>query len=321
MALTFSQLREDIRGTEFLYRGQPIDLHGAISERVMSKTRLDMLIHEAGREVQAELRDQRQIKHNHMQKSNDTFAAPSDMLILSKIIIYDDDNENKASGTATGATSTTVLIDSTATFLTTVAVGDRVDNTTDGSATLITSVDSNTQVTCGALVGGSDNQFQSGDSYEIYDPDAETTKVITDGFEMTPAMGLDALREQREVIRINDEIISPNVPSEGMPKRYMLYEQDGTQFFLWDLKPDARYFFDVFYYPSLADMPGDGTELKMRQIFQSLYYLKSCEKVALRLRDYQAMSQFLQRYEMALRSLGGVTKARSWPQSTFHLMP
>lgn len=321
MALTLQILREMIRGTTFLYRGQEIDLHGSIGERVMSKTNLDYLINEAGNEIQAEIRDKREIRHNHMQKTNDTFAAPSDMLILSKIVVYDDDNENKASGTVTGATSTTVLIDSTASFLTTVAIGDRVDNTTDGSSTLITTVDSNTQITCSALVGGNDNQFTAADAYEIYDPDAETTKVISDGFEMAPAMGLDALRDQREVTRLNDEIISPNTPNEGMPQKFMLYEQDGTQFFLWDIKPDARYFFDVFYYPTLDDMAGDGTALKMRQIFQSLYYLKACEKVALRLRDYQAMQQFLQRYEMALRSLGSVTKARSWPQSTFHEMP
>jgi hypothetical protein len=321
MALTFSKLREDVRGTEFIYRGQPIDLHGSLGERVMSKTRLDMLIHEAGREIQAEIRDQRQVKHNHMSKNNDTFAAPSDMLILSKIIVYDDDNENKASGTATGATSGTVLIDSSAEFTSTVAVGDRVDNTTDGSAALITAVDSDTQITCGELIGGSDNQFEADDAYEIYDPDAETTKVITDGFELEPAMGLDSLREQREVIRLNDEIISPNVPSEGMPQRYLLYEQDGVQFFLWDVKPDARYFFDVFYLKNLDDMTGDGDTLKLRQVFQSLYYLRSCYKVAQRLRDYQASNQFLQDYEITLRKLSGVTKSRSLPQTRFQLMP
>lgn len=72
-------------------------------------------------------------------------------------------------GSHTGADSSTVLIDSSATFQATgVAPGMTVVNTTDGSSGTVSTVDSETQLTlASALTGGSDNTFQSGDSYAI----------------------------------------------------------------------------------------------------------------------------------------------------------
>jgi len=72
-------------------------------------------------------------------------------------------------GSHTGADSSTVLIDSSATFQTDgVAPGMTVVNTTDGSSGTVSTVDSETQLTlASALTGGSDNTFQSGDSYII----------------------------------------------------------------------------------------------------------------------------------------------------------
>jgi len=73
--------------------------------------------------------------------------------------------------TATGATSATVLVDSTATFTTSPAVlpGMMVRNVTDGSIATVKTVDSATQLTMDSigLTGGTDNTFQSADDYRI----------------------------------------------------------------------------------------------------------------------------------------------------------
>lgn len=68
----------------------------------------------------------------------------------------------------TANASGTTLIDSSATFKTDgVKIGDYILNTTDGSSALITNIDSETQLTCQSLSGGTDNDFDSSDSYEI----------------------------------------------------------------------------------------------------------------------------------------------------------
>ena len=76
--------------------------------------------------------------------------------------------DSVASGTVTTADATgTTLIDSAASFLSTVAVNDYVYNETDSSYGQVSSVDSNTQVTLSALTGGTDNDFDISDAYSI----------------------------------------------------------------------------------------------------------------------------------------------------------
>ena len=72
-----------------------------------------------------------------------------------------------ATGTATAAHAGTQLTDSAASFLTTAAVGDTIHNITDGSSAVITSVDSDTQITHGALSGGAENDWDVAESYRI----------------------------------------------------------------------------------------------------------------------------------------------------------
>lgn len=69
--------------------------------------------------------------------------------------------------TATGSGgSATVLIDTDATFQTwKVRAGDIIDNTTDGSAATVVSVDSQTQITTTALTGGTGDTYDNNDSY------------------------------------------------------------------------------------------------------------------------------------------------------------
>lgn len=83
-----------------------------------------------------------------------------------KDIIGDDKLNNlsfvevKASGTASSTTSNK-LVDSSATFTTSVSEGDRVKNVTDTTFATITSVDSNTQLTINQDI------FVSGESYQV----------------------------------------------------------------------------------------------------------------------------------------------------------
>lgn len=308
MGVTFEILKDLIRGTDFVYRGQPTDLRGALGERIMSNTLLGVIIHAAGNEVQLDIKAKREIKHNHCILGSDALPLPSDLLILNKIVIYDDDNVDVAAGVATGGSGTT-LQDSAATFVTSgVAVGHRVDSKTDGSSALVTTVNSETLLTfSGGLTGGSDNTFASGDSYSIYDPDAKTQYAITEGVELKQANSLSKLTELRDDV-------------SGKPRQYGQYEQSGTQFALWDVKADKRYFVDTFYYPELVDM-ADADGMRLGNIYQNMYYYKACEHIALRLADYNANALFGTEYEKSRARIGKISKSRSNSLPKFHEMP
>jgi hypothetical protein len=67
---------------------------------------------------------------------------------------------NRTTGTTT-STTTNKLVDSGASFLTTVGVGDLVKNTTDGTYSMVNSVDSDTELTL------ANDIFTSGESYSV----------------------------------------------------------------------------------------------------------------------------------------------------------
>jgi len=71
-------------------------------------------------------------------------------------------------GTHTGGTHATIMTDSVAAFKTDTLIGQVIYNVTDGSSGTITDNDTTT-VTVSALSGGSDNQWENGDSYTIED--------------------------------------------------------------------------------------------------------------------------------------------------------
>ena len=76
----------------------------------------------------------------------------------------------KDSGTATG-TTTNKLVDSTQNFITTVHIGDKVNNVTDSTTAIITAIDSNTQLTLDTDI------MASGEVYIIFDPLANNTRA------------------------------------------------------------------------------------------------------------------------------------------------
>ena len=97
-------------------------------------------------------------------------AIANDIAIdyINKIVSYS--GGDNVAGSATGADSSTVLIDSAGDFGVTedVIAGDIVTNTADGSTCIVISVDSTTQLTCTALRNGTDNLFQSTDAFTTH---------------------------------------------------------------------------------------------------------------------------------------------------------
>ena len=85
--------------------------------------------------------------------------------------------------TATGVDSPIILISSGATFQSDgVSAGDRVTNTTDGSTAEVISVNSETQLTTTALIGGTDNTYSSGDSITVDQSDVFRWKKDAGGW-------------------------------------------------------------------------------------------------------------------------------------------
>lgn len=71
-------------------------------------------------------------------------------------------------GTATSSDAGTTLIDSNASFdVDGILPGDTVVNSDDGSSATVISVDSSTQITITALSGGTENDWDIGEAYEI----------------------------------------------------------------------------------------------------------------------------------------------------------
>lgn len=106
-----------------------------------------------------------------------------------------------SSGTATGGSNTT-LIDSGATFIADgVAVGDIVINDTQGIHGIITSVDSETQVTVFQMVNGIDDNVlnASGDSYRI----AESTSTGAAVLRLSNVLDEDYVQQEPVYIILN----------------------------------------------------------------------------------------------------------------------
>ena len=86
------------------------------------------------------------------------------------VIAFEIEGGVDSSGTVTTPDTTgKVLIDSAGTFISDgIVAGDTVVNVTDSSITSILRVDSETQVTTFGLMSGTDNKFDSSDSYKIW---------------------------------------------------------------------------------------------------------------------------------------------------------
>lgn len=283
-----NKLIYDLRGTAFHVGDQIVYLNDSMfGLKKFPNDRVIFLINQAGVIVQAALKEDRQIAHNHLLTYRDTIALPDDLMFLQEIRVYEDYIVNAEEGTATSAGSNTTLNDSTAAF-TASMIGMRVDNETDGSSGVVTSVPSATQLVCSAgLSAGSDNTFASGDSYAVYNHLASTSKQVTEALTVEYAASDEKLVELRPIGSLS-----------GFPQRFSFYEARGTnsplgaRFVVFDVKPDAKYFFDVYYFPTPPTLTTTSQTPYMAMQYQELLFLKLCELVALRLGDQKRKQEF-----------------------------
>jgi hypothetical protein len=96
-----------------------------------------------------------------------------------RIYGHDADTSWRDTGTHDGGTHATILTDSTASWTVDALIGRTVDNVTDGSTGTVTDNDATT-VTLDDLTGGTDDQWEASDKYEIYEP---TVRTIWDGMQ------------------------------------------------------------------------------------------------------------------------------------------
>lgn len=99
-------------------------------------------------------------------------------------------------GAQDGGTSATVLTDGSETFTSKVVAGDTVYNLTDGSSGTVTSVSGSTVTCSGGLTGGTDNQWEDGDKYEVY---ASNFQVLTANSAVSPT-GTNASTRSRQMV-------------------------------------------------------------------------------------------------------------------------
>jgi len=100
-----------------------------------------------------------------------------------KLPTYDSVNDTMSGEVATGthdaATSATVMEDSTASFTVNEFVDEIIHNTPDGSQGVVVS-NTATTITVASLKGGTDNQFENGDKYDIYAPTARVADAAVE---------------------------------------------------------------------------------------------------------------------------------------------
>lgn len=105
--------------------------------------------------------------------------------------LFDANISLRATGTTDGVTTTNKLIDSTQDFTTTVKIGDVVKNTTDTTQAIVTSVDSDTQLTLDGDI------METGENYNIENNDRLTEILygysadgeFTSDIDVNPATG------------------------------------------------------------------------------------------------------------------------------------
>lgn len=291
-----NKLMYDIRGTAFTFEKRTIFLNDStFGLKKFTDARLLFLINQAGIIVQTQLQEDRQVAHNHLLTFRDTIALPDDLMFLQSLRLYEDYIENEAEGTADAGGSSTTLIDADAGFDSSM-IGYRIDNTTDGSSSIITAVNSTTELECSAgLSAGTDNTFSEDDEYEIYNHLQSTSKTLTEAVEL-------------EFVASDEKMIvdRPVGTTSGTPTKYSFYEARGTnsprgaRFAVFNYMPDQKYFFDVYYFPVHPTLTTSSDQPYIATQYQELIYLKLAELVALRLGDMNRKAEFKNDFTLAL---------------------
>jgi hypothetical protein len=118
-------------------------------------------------------------------------------------------------GVHTGADNATDLVDSGASWVVDGLIGYVVDNETDGSSATITDNDGTTVT--GTLAGGSENDWDNGEVYRIYDPAGET------GYGGARSSEGEEVAYGRNYLRVGQQLVSANSVDTYTIWRGMLY--------------------------------------------------------------------------------------------------
>jgi len=310
---TIGEIIDDARSTVFVYKGKQVTLGDGLEDEMFQPCKVLALANESLNSIMAQMQFERNFKKTFMAVDSNIIAMPEDFLALEKILIYNDSIADASTGAHDGAQSATVLVDSDKTFTTeSLLPGMVVENTTDGSRGTITAINSNTQITHSSLVGGTDNVWDSGDTFVIYDSRLVTEQDPTQAKPIDIVDSLDNLNTSSR--SIYDYIFTgtgSTVPDglkqvqflSGLPSKGMLFQTedddytDNVDIVIFDKRALKRYHVDVIYYPEHKDLTAKTAAPKLKKTFRQLIYSDICQKIALRLGDYTARNQFIDEYD------------------------
>lgn len=101
--------------------------------------------------------------------------------------------------------------------------------------------------------------------------------------------------------------------SIGVPEKFMLHEQGGVLYALFNKKPDANYFVDIYYYAIPATMTVDASTPDIPTQYQGLYRHMTCRKIAEILGDQRRENGFLLSYKEKLQQMISINSKRHTP--------
>lgn len=115
-------------------------------------------------------------------------------------------------------------------------------------------------------------------------------------------------------------LIQGNTTAEGMPSKFMLYEQAGTLFAQLDKETDAEYEYDLYYLPAPTTMANDSSVPDIGIHYHNLYRALAAKKVAEFLGDDRSVMRHATSYEALVKKLKGLRYGRP-ARVKFSLIP
>lgn len=99
----------------------------------------------------------------------------------------------------------------------------------------------------------------------------------------------------------------------GKPTKFMLHEQGGTLYALFDTIPDAAYFVDIYYWAIPTDMSVDTSEPTIPAQYRGLFRPLTVAKIAEFIGDAGRQQAALATYEQMVAKMSAINSKRSTP--------
>lgn len=99
----------------------------------------------------------------------------------------------------------------------------------------------------------------------------------------------------------------------GKPSKFMLHEQGGVLYALFDTIPDAAYFVDIYYWAIPADMAVDSDTPDIPAQYKSLFRPLSVAKVADFIGDTKRQQSAVLNYQQSLALMAEINSKRHTP--------